>query len=263
MDTTATVYLPAKAKKSMSLERLIYFASLLISGLSALYLLTVAVIGYSWLPIPLNLDNTSDLVLSLIQCLLGIAALHLPKMLCKITGIKLPRMLCASFYVFVLCGTVLGEMFSLYYKVPVWDSILHFGSGIMGAMLASILLVNYFKSHDYEKMLSPVFIMVAAISFSIAIGVVWEIYEFAADSLLGLNMQKYLLQDGNVLAGQAALTDTMKDLVVDLAGSMIGAVAAYYSLKVKKGWLYSYQVDKAVSGTMEQITERKELSKSA
>ena len=62
--------------------------------------------------------------------------------------------------------------------------------------------------------LSPVFIAVFAFCFALALGAVWEIYEFTMDSVFGTNMQKYMLDNGTALIGQAALQDTMKDISV-------------------------------------------------
>ena len=226
-------------QKTVSLERLAYFISLTISVLSAVYLVIVSITGYSWLPF-LSIDNNaSDLTLSLIQCVLGATALHIPMAAQKLFRLKIPNALSICFYAFVLCGTVLGEMFSLYYAVPIWDSLLHLGSGIMAGILGSLLVVQWLQKKGYDGLLSPVFVAVVAICFALCIGVAWEIYEFAGDTLLGLNMQKCLLQDGTELIGKAAIADTMKDLIVDTAGAVIAALCSAISLKKKSGWLCS------------------------
>ena len=49
------------------------------------------------------------------------------------------------------------------------------------------------------------------------------------------NMQKYALEGGEALAGQAALQDTMGDLIVDFIGALAIAIAGYLSLKRGKG----------------------------
>jgi len=210
------------------------------SLLSVIYLVSVYAIGYSWLPFVTIDAASSELTLSLIQCLLGMAALHLPMLLTRLTKIKLPDALCACFYIFILCGTVLGEMFSLYYRISVWDSLLHFGSGIMCGMLGGILCADFLRKKKCVKMITPAFIAAAVVCFSICIGVFWEIYEFTFDSILGLNMQKCFLEDGTALAGQAGITDTMKDLIVDTLGALVAAVGSFLSIKYNKGWLSSY-----------------------
>ena len=75
--------------------------------------------------------------------------------------------------------------------------------------------------------------------FAIMLGVFWEVYEFAFDGLLGLNMQKFMLESGEQLIGRAALADTMEDLIVDMLGAFVMSVIGYISLKYKKGWVES------------------------
>jgi len=211
-------------RKPIRPEWLAYHGAQTATILSVLYLLTVCVTGESWLPI-VSIDAASPaLMLSLLQCLLGVAALQVPALLVRRTRIRLPDGLCACFYAFVLAATVLGEMFSLYYRIPIWDSILHLGSGVMLGMLGSILLVQFLQAKNCQRLLSPAAVAVAAICFAVCAGVAWEMYEFAGDSLLGLNMQKCLLEDGTALVGKAALMDTMKDLLVDTLGAAVGAV---------------------------------------
>ena len=78
--------------------------------------------------------------------------------------------------------------------------------------------------------LSP-FCSIICILFCLACGTVWEIYEFAADSILGTNMQKFITEEGVVLIGRGALTDTMEDLIVDAIGSFIVVAIGYINLK--------------------------------
>ena len=75
-----------------------------------------------------------------------------------------------------------------------------------------------------------------AFCFSVSLGSIWEIYEFSADGLFGMNMQKFMLADGTVLAGHAALADTMKDIIVDVLGSLLASVIGFFSIRKGKGW---------------------------
>ena len=224
--TNSALNIKGLEKNPINLERVIYHCVSASSWLSVIYLI---------------ININADLTLSLIQCILGIAALQVPVLLTKLTRIKLPDNLCSCYYIFILCATVLGEMFSMYYRIPVWDSLLHFGSGIMIGMAGSIFLVTYLKNKDCKRLITPMVIAVSAVCFSISIGVFWEIYEFAADSILGLNMQKCFLEDGTALIGQAGLIDTMKDLIIDTLGAIVAAISAFLSLKHNKGWLNNYK----------------------
>ena len=82
--------------------------------------------------------------------------------------------------------------------------------------------------------LSPVFMALFAFCFAVSVGVLWEIYEYAFDGLLGLNMQKFMLADGTLLVGREALDDTMKDIIIDVFGSLAAAVVGYVSIKRQK-----------------------------
>ena len=223
---TATTYLiedkPAKS------ERLVFRGCQFISALSSLYL------TFSFLTE--NLKNVAflDFLMSLLQCFLGTAILYVPAFVKKVAKIDIPDALCSFFYIFVICGTILGEAFSFYYAIPYWDSLLHFSSGIMVGMLGNILVVKFLQKRDCEKLISPVVIVVSIMCFSICVGVVWEFFEFATDSFLGVNMQKWRLQDGTSLIGQAALIDTMKDLILDSLGAAVAAVSACSSLMKQK-----------------------------
>ena len=227
-------------KRTSRAERAAYLGSLLIAGVSVIYILSVVVTGNSWLPISAIKSGGSSSTLSLIQCVLAVAALHVPRILKAATRIRLPDSLCVFYYAFVLCGTVLGEMFSLYYALPFWDDLLHLASGMMESMLGAILAVTFLRRRKCSGLISPMLIAVVAVFFAVTIGVCWEVYEFAGDTLLGLNMQKSMLEDGTGLIGRAALADTMKDLIIDTAGALAAAVFAHRSLKSKKGWLHSY-----------------------
>ena len=48
---------------------------------------------------------------------------------------------------------------------------------------------------------------------------------------------KYMLDNGTALIGQAALQDTMKDIIVDAIGALVMSTVGYISLKYKKGWV--------------------------
>ena len=69
-----------------------------------------------------------------------------------------------------------------------------------------------------------------AFCFALAVGTIWEIYEFACDGLLSLNMQKFALEDGTLLIGREALQDTMEDLIVDAVSALVVVTMGYFSI---------------------------------
>jgi len=183
-------------------------------------------------------DKTkSDYALMFIQCGLGVIVMLLPGWISRKWSIQIPSMMMIFYLLFLYGAIYLGEVRSFYYKIPHWDVILHVFSGFMLGCLSFSLVALLNKSDRVPLNLSPLFVAAFALFCSVTLGVVWEIYEFTFDGLLGLNMQKFMLADGTILAGHDALRDTMEDLVVDMAGAFAASVMGYISLKHRKGWI--------------------------
>lgn len=184
----------------------------------------------------------SDYVLMLMQCILGVLAMLIPDFLRRRIHLNIPSVMMIVYAIFLYCAIYLGEVRNFYYAVPHWDTILHtFSGSALGALGFSVVsLLN--KSESVPFSLSPAFVALFAFCFALSLGVIWEIYEFSVDYFLHTNMQRYALESGVPLIGQAALVDTMKDLIVDSVGSSIMSITGYISLKYKKGWLERMQL---------------------
>ena len=173
----------------------------------------------------------SDYVLMLLQCILGLIVMMIPSAIERKFCIDIPNRMEVIYFIFLYCAIYLGEVRNFYYIIPHWDTILHAFSGAMlGALGFSLVIIL----NDAEKVkfdLSPFFISLFAFCFALAMGAIWEIYEFTFDGLLSLNMQKFALADGTNLIGHDALRDTMKDIIVDALSALSIAVIGYYSIK--------------------------------
>ena len=174
--------------------------------------------------------DRADYVLMILECLLGVIVINIPSFLAKKLKFDFPVRLNLMYLVFLYCAIFLGEVNSFYYKVPHWDSVLHCFSSMMlgtfGFMFVSI--IN--KDEKTIVRLSPVFVAFFAFGFALSIGVLWEVYEYLFDGFLGLNMQKFRLEEGALLLGRDALSDTMEDLIIDALGSLVATIVGYLSL---------------------------------
>lgn len=179
----------------------------------------------------------SDYALMLSQCILGIVAMLLPALIQRKFKIEIPSNMLILYTVFLYCAIYLGEVKSFYYNVPHWDTILHTFSGAMLGALGFSFITLLNRTEKVPMNLSPLFVVFFAFCFAVTLGVVWEVYEFTFDGVLGLNMQKFALENGTQLIGREALTDTMKDLIVDCLGAFIMSIIGYISLKYQKGWV--------------------------
>ncbi len=243
--------------KKINLTRVLYYFVLLSFLIPIIYLIyrisTVApgVVGE-------GMKSRADYVLMLVQCALGILVIHLPSFLAKKLKFEIPTALYIMYIIFLYCAIFLGEVRSFYYNVPHWDDILHFFSSMMTGMFGFMLISIINEDQHVAIHLSPFFVSLFAFSFSMMLGGLWEIYEFAFDGILKLNMQKFMLEDGTQLVGRAALSDTMKDIIVDGCGALLASILGFLSLKQKKGWAYTFITSKQKSQTSPIAAEKDE-----
>ena len=223
-------------KKRESAQKVIFLA-VLITMIGSAIAVSVFLVTAPSIPTQGAPRIKSDYVLMLLQCLVGIAALFLPSALHRKFGLVVPSRMMIVYAVFLYCSIYLGEVRSFYYLIPHWDDMLHTFSGAMlGALGFSVIsLLN--KTDRVPVNLSPAFVSLFSLCFAVSVGVLWEVYEFAADGLLHTNMQKFAVKGGAAMVGREALCDTMIDLIVDTAGAFVVSVAGYISLKFQKGWV--------------------------
>ena len=176
----------------------------------------------------------SDYLLMLLQCLLGIAVLSIPSIVSRKWKFELPNFLYVMYYLFLYCAIFLGEVLHFYYLLPHWDIVLHFFSGAMLGALGFILVSQLNNSEGIHVSLSPFFVALFAFCFALSCGVLWEIYEFVFDDLLGLNMQKFITATGEILQGHNAVQDTMTDLIVDAFAASLISTLGYLRLRKSK-----------------------------
>ncbi len=132
---------------------------------------------------------------------------------------------------FVFASLFLGERRDYYERFWWWDLALHTTSGGLLGILGFLLVYLLNATPRVGMEMRPGFIALFAFSFSLAVGTLWEIFEFAMDQLAGTNMQKPMFGD------DSGLTDTMWDLIVDALGAL--AIASY-------GYIYMFRGEKSI-----------------
>lgn len=116
---------------------------------------------------------------------------------------------------FVFASLFLGEFLSYYERFWWWDIALHTTSGLLLGILGFLLVYVLNESRRIGTHMRAGFVALFAFAFAVAVGALWEIFEFAADQLFGTTMQKPMLHD------PSGLTDTMWDLIVDTLGAAV------------------------------------------
>ncbi|MFP4282031.1 MAG: hypothetical protein ACOC3I_09025 [Verrucomicrobiota bacterium] len=123
---------------------------------------------------------------------------------------------------FLFASLFLGEVRGYYHRLWWWDIALHASSGLMLGILGFLLVYVLNETERIEIHMRPSFVALFAFFFAVAIGALWEIFEFSMDQLLGMNMQKPMLGD------PSGLTDTMFDLILDTLGAFVISLLGWW-----------------------------------
>lgn len=244
----------AKARKNKKYVDVMWWIFFVLMCLSLIYAVIMTIITPNTIQKEGQVKVRSDYMLMLLQCVLSLVVLFLPTIIEKKFKIVIPTVLDISILVFLFLSIFLGEIRNFYYKVPIWDSILHFTSGLgIGAIGFSFInILN--RSNKTHLSLSPIFVAFFALCFSMAIGMLWEIYEFGMDTIFSMNMQKYMPEGWQAmseaeklafanghsfetLAFKYGVLDTMKDIILDFLGSFIMSAVGFIILKFNKSKL--------------------------
>ncbi|MBI5599381.1 MAG: hypothetical protein HY890_06550 [Deltaproteobacteria bacterium] len=149
---------------------------------------------------------------------LGIAFSLIPGLTEKNFRIQLPFELDLLITLALFLHTFFGEWLRFYERVEGWDKFLHLYGTAVTALYAFIVVYSF---HYTRKLrLTLPFIGLFTIVFAMALGAMWEIFEFAVDSLFAKSMQN-------------GLSDTMWDMIYDFIGgavvSVLGMLYVRYS----------------------------------
>jgi len=158
---------------------------------------------------------------SSVGTLLVAVLMSLPSFIKRTYRIYLPFAIDFGLVLFIFLSLFLGGIDDFYGFIPLWDKIVHFQSGLVlsGTGFVVIYLLNESEQTPIE--LSPGFVALFAVVFSLAIGAVWEMVEFTGDAIFHSHWQM-----GNA--------DTMWDLIADFGGAIAFSVAGYF-------WMYRHK----------------------
>lgn len=151
-----------------------------------------------------------------------------------------------------------GHVFDFYYTVRMWDSFLHFGSGIIAVYFGYEITCALFIME--KRTASLVMTIIASVGFSFMCTTFWEIFEFGCDQIAGmmsgapsdvqhwsydivesLNSPKLETLFEPYDMGRWPIMDTMGDIVLNTAGTVLGALAVkIYPYRHKGKYKFSF-----------------------
>ncbi len=152
--------------------------------------------------------NYQNLTLGqVIQALLSIVIFLVPYILKRLFKFELSDVSIFIYLLFTFQGYVLGNIASLYKKTTFFDTYMHFITGIVGALIALVVLIKLKKYNKKDIVFNVIFI----ITMVLAISAFWEMIEFTMDNLFSMNTQRV----------ETGVNDTMKDIIAAFLGSIL------------------------------------------
>lgn len=173
--------------------------------------------------------------MSLFVSFLALILSFSPEFVHKKYNLWLPNFLQLFIILFIYAGLFLGEVRSFYIKLWWWDSLLHLLSGVALGFAGFLLIYILHRAHKFHS--SPILLATFAFCFAVALGVIWEIFEFFMDQFLSLDMQKSrnLCEVGAPYCDtRLGVRDTMIDLILDSIGALYASVTGFLFLKKKQ-----------------------------
>lgn len=247
----------SRAKSTMQRKRkdepLVFYTYFILRGLVLITLVRSAFLGHYE---------------HMMLCVLTLVLLLLPSFVEHTLDIDLPDLLESIILLFIFAAEILGEIDAFYIRIPFWDTILHTTWGFLCAGIGFALFDILNRSDETSLHLTPLYMAVSAVAFSMCIGACWEIFEYCADCFVGVDMQKdtlvttintvwldptrsnvtipvhdiastqIMLASGEVVAIPGGyldigIHDTMADLMVNLVGALVFAVLGFAYVKAR------------------------------
>lgn len=144
---------------------------------------------------------------------------------------------------------ILGEASNYYIRFWWFDELLHISSGILIGLVGFVIIYFFLYTNRVEA--NPFVVVIFSVSFSLAAGAIWEIFEFLMDLSFGFNMQK------------SGLVDTMTDLMVDFLGAFVVGIGVYRYLTKNEDGVIKTLVNRFIKYNLrkKQIILRKKYSR--
>ena len=238
-----------KIKKKNVGNKILYYLLQVLTLMTAIASLVMYIVKRE------GLETTAN---QIFMCVMALICINIPAFLEKKFKFYIPNYISIILYVFIFAHYVLGEVLRVYDHSIVFDKILHTTSGVIMSFIGFSFIFMLNKINHEKMKLSPFFIVLFTFCFTMTTEYVWELFEYSADRLLDLNMQRWqdgiteTLENGSVISSVpygSGLKDTMGDMAVNILGCLGVCVYALVGMKLKPDWfdgkliLTDHQID--------------------
>ena len=184
------------------------------SKISVNFLLLNIIRGLLILAFLMSLYSNRPLVLMF--SIIGFIATFLPQISKALFGANFPAEYEVLILLFIYGVLFLGDVRGVFAGFWWWDVLLNFAAAIALSIVGLTILYVLYK--DKKITANPFIIAFLTFSFSLAMGTVWEVIEFALDTFMNTTLQESAI-------------DTMQDLVVNMLGALLVSLAGYSFIK--------------------------------
>lgn len=155
-----------------------------------------------------------------ISIFVSVAAISLPSLFSRGHIKSLPIEFELIFIFIVMLQFVIGETLGFYDLVPFYDRFVHFSLPLFIGFISFMIAYTLHETGNLNITTAP--LMFVIVFITLGIGALWEIAEYLSDTLLHANLSWIQHLQGSVV--ETAHVDTMRDLVVDMLGGIVGAL---------------------------------------
>ena len=192
------------------------------------------------------------------MCFLTLILFLFPFIIEEKFNLEFPSTLEIIILLFIFASQILGEVNAFYQLVDNWDDILHTINGFVMAAIGFSFVNILNKTPNIHMELSPVFVVLVSLCFSMTVGVLWEFGEYGFDRIMKTDAQKdtYIKEiysvkfdknngnkvikkkvDSVIINGEewegyldVGLIDTITDLFVNFVGAIVFSIFGYFYL---------------------------------
>lgn len=191
----------------------------------------------------------TDRNLVLAISIIGLVVTFIPTMMKKFFDVEIPAEYEIISLLFIYGALFLGDVRGLFAEFWWWDILLNFVASIaLGVVGLTVLYVLY---RDKKIKANPIIIAFLVFCFTLALGAVWEIFEFFLDTVYNFN-----LQGGD-------LTDTMSDMITTALGALVVSVAGYSYVKNGRMKVISEYLVKVIERNPKLFAQKSSLEESS
>lgn len=146
------------------------------------------------------------------QAALALFMFTIPALITRFLHFYIPEDCRLIYFVFSFCTVVVGSAMYGYSKIPYWDKLFHFFSGILISAVGYLVCFLLFHTLSGERKVRHILYLLFPFLFNLSVAALWEVYEYMLYILLGIDAVNHLTTGVN---------DTMQDMIVCLLGGAL------------------------------------------